>query len=157
MRHPCARPGLTRSNRRRRDPYARWRARAAPRGSSGRDPKVSDLLAGRLLIRQYEVSGALEHAPKTGVGSQADRSINAGSIRREARAVPVARHLGPPADRLALPGLPPPLFHLGGPLKRIDGILHRHYCLRAEQQYTVHGNQASCPSRGRSPTLISDS
>ncbi len=35
------------------------------------------MLAGRLLIRQYGVSGALEDAPKIRVGSQAHRSINA--------------------------------------------------------------------------------
>jgi len=59
-----------------------------------RDPMISDLSADRLLSHRYEVSGALEPAPKIGVGSQGHLPPNAGSIRREARAVPVAPHLG---------------------------------------------------------------
>jgi len=82
-------PKPTGSNRRGADRYARWCGWAAPRGSPARDPKVSDLLAAVCSCRRYEVSGALEHAPKFGVGSQADSSISAGSIRREARAVRV--------------------------------------------------------------------
>jgi hypothetical protein len=33
-------------------------------------PAASDLSAGRLLGRQYEVSGAFEHAPKIGSGAK---------------------------------------------------------------------------------------
>ena len=65
--------------------------------------------------RRYDVSGALEHAPKIGVARKPHRSISAGSVRREARAVPVARRLDRPADRLSFPGLLLLLFRLAGP------------------------------------------